>query len=125
MAETAANLVDRVLPPEAPVRQWVLSVPRQIRFHLARDAALLTGPLRIFMEEVFRHLSRQYAFRKLGVDGRQARWRYRRRLPEAKEARCGSVTAIQRFGSSLNCHVHYHSLVLDGVYVRDPETGKL
>ena len=76
------------------------------------------------MEEVFRHLSRQYAFQKLGVDGRRLQWRYRRRLPQARQARCGGVTAIQRFGSSLNCHVHLHSLVLDGVYIRDPKTGK-
>jgi len=124
MAETAANLVDRVLPSEAPVRQWVLSVPRQIRYCLTKDAKLLSGTLTIWMEEVFRHLSRQYAFQKLGVDGRRLKWRYRRRLPEAREVRCGGVTAIQRFGSSMNCHPHFHSLVLDGVYVRDPEAGK-
>ncbi len=125
MAETAANLVDRVLPPEAQVRQWVLSVPRQVRYYLTKDAKLLSGTLTIWMEEVFRHLSRQYVFGKLGVDGRRLTWRYRRRLPEAREARCGGVTAIQRFGSSMNCHVHFHSLVLDGVYARDSETGKL
>jgi hypothetical protein len=33
-------------------------------------------------------------------------------------ARCGAVTAIQRFGGALNGHVHFHSLVLDGVYTR-------
>ena len=31
---------------------------------------------------------------------------------------CGAVTAIQRFGSSLNANVHFHSLVLDGVFTR-------
>ena len=30
MVETAAHLVDHVLPP-LPVRQWVLSVPKRIR----------------------------------------------------------------------------------------------
>ena len=49
MAETAANLVDRVLPPDVPVRQWVLSVPYQVRYYLMRDAALLTGTLKIFI----------------------------------------------------------------------------
>ena len=100
-------------------------MPRQIRYYLTKDAQLLSGTLTIWMEEVFRHLSRQYAFQKLGVDGRRLAWRYRKRLPEAREAKCGGVTAIQRFGSSMNCHVHYHSLVLDGVYVRDRETEKL
>jgi hypothetical protein len=33
MADTAAHLVDRVLP-EAPVRQWVLSLPFALRYRL-------------------------------------------------------------------------------------------
>jgi hypothetical protein len=38
MADTAAHLVDRVLP-SAPYRQWVLSVPKPLRLRLARDPA--------------------------------------------------------------------------------------
>jgi hypothetical protein len=34
-------------------------------------------------------------------------------IPKGK---CGSVTFVQRFGSALNCHLHYHSIVFDGVY---------
>ena len=33
------------------------------------------------------------------------------------DVRCGSVTFIQRFGSALNLHPHFHVLMLDGVYV--------
>jgi hypothetical protein len=33
----------------------------------------------------------------------------------------GAVTLIQRFGSALNLNVHFHLLVLDGVYHRDGE----
>ena len=33
----------------------------------------------------------------------------------------GAVTHIQRFGGSLNLNCHYHVLVLDGAYVRDPD----
>ena len=33
----------------------------------------------------------------------------------------GAVTLIQRFGSALNLNVHFHLLVLDGVYRRDGE----
>ncbi len=33
MADTAAHLVDRVLP-EVPVRQWVLSLPFSLRYRL-------------------------------------------------------------------------------------------
>jgi hypothetical protein len=36
----------------------------------------------------------------------------------------GAVTLIQRFGSALNLNVHFHMLVLDGVYSREAE-GRL
>ena len=29
---------------------------------------------------------------------------------------CGAVTFVQRFGSALNCTLHFHTLCLDGVY---------
>ena len=34
----------------------------------------------------------------------------------ASEAQCGVVTFVQRFGGAVNLNVHFHSLVLDGVY---------
>ena len=37
----------------------------------------------------------------------------------------GSVTVIQRFGSALNLNLHFHALVLDGVYTQDPATGRV
>ena len=36
MVETAAHLADHVIP-RLPVRQWVLSVPKRLRYHLERD----------------------------------------------------------------------------------------
>jgi ribosomal protein S27E len=45
MAETAARLVDEVLP-ERPLRQWVLSLPFALRFLLATDPDSLTLVLR-------------------------------------------------------------------------------
>jgi hypothetical protein len=80
MSETAADLVDRVLPA-VPVRQWVLTMPWELRFRLAKDAKLLSGALGIFVSEVFRHLKR-----KSGI----------------RDAQCGAVTAIQRFGGAVN-----------------------
>jgi hypothetical protein len=41
MADTAAHLVDHVLP-RAPYRQWVFTVPRALRLRLARDPAWAT-----------------------------------------------------------------------------------
>ena len=29
---------------------------------------------------------------------------------------CGAVTFVQRFGGALNLNVHFHTLVLDGIY---------
>ncbi len=83
MADTAAHLVDHVFP-HVPVRQWVLSLPRKIRYILARDAKLLSGTMRIFVTEIFRDLRRRSGIRR------------------ASEGQCGSVTGIQRFGGAVN-----------------------
>ena len=45
MVETAAHLVDHVLPP-LPVRQWVLSVPKRIRPFLHHNPAIAGAVLR-------------------------------------------------------------------------------
>ena len=55
MAQTAAHLVDHVLPP-VPVRQWVLTLPFRLRYLVAFDAALHADVRRIFMRAVFRWL---------------------------------------------------------------------
>ena len=82
MAESAAHLVDRVLPA-VPVRQWVLSLPFSLRFALARDHGLLTAVLRVVMRAEL-GIQRARA-RRLGVTGK-----------------CGAVTAVQRFGGARN-----------------------
>jgi Putative transposase/Transposase zinc-binding domain len=99
MADTAAHLVDRVVP-EVPVRQWVLSLPFALRYRLAYDARLTSEVLNLFLRTLF-------AFQ------RRRGWRGRGR----RRAQCGAVTFVQRFGSAAaNLNVHFHSLVLDGVY---------
>ena len=100
MSDTAAHLADRVLP-RVPLRQWVLSVPRPMRYVFARDAKLISRALRIFWSEVLRHLKRKAGHR-----------------PYA-EVFGGAVSGVQRFGGALNLNIHIHSLVLDGVYVWD------
>jgi endonuclease/exonuclease/phosphatase family metal-dependent hydrolase len=37
------------------------------------------------------------------------------------KAEVGAVTGVQRFGSSLNLHVHFHTLVVDGVHTEEPD----
>jgi hypothetical protein len=104
MAEVSAHLVDRVLP-DVPVRQWVLTVPWALRGWLARDRELVSTVVRIFLEEVFRWLCGQTA--------------------AGSDAKGGAVTFIQRFGNTLNLHLHFHVIALDGLYARDTETGEL
>jgi hypothetical protein len=84
MADTAAHLVDRVLP-EVPIRQWVLSLPFALRYRLAYDARLTSAVLAIFVHTVFASLRRR-ARKHWGVPRGQ----------------CGAVTFVQRFGDALN-----------------------
>ena len=46
MAESAALLVDEVLP-QVPMRQWVLSVPYPLRFLFAREPQAMSGALQV------------------------------------------------------------------------------
>ena len=99
-AQTAAHLVDSVLP-HVPIRQWVLAVPFDLHHRLARDAVLGGEVLAIFIDELQRHL---------------------REVTDAdEEAQTGTFTATQHFGSSLNLHVHHHVVALDGVYEQSPD----
>jgi hypothetical protein len=102
MADTAAHLVDRVLP-EVPVRQWVLSLPFALRYRLAYDAPLTSAVLGLFVRAVFASLRRRA----------QRHW-------GGARGQCGAVTIVQRFGDALNLNLHFHSLLLDGVYAPGP-----
>ena len=51
-ADTAAHLVDHVLP-EATYRQWVLTFPWEARLFIAIDRQLLSDLLRDFLRTVF------------------------------------------------------------------------
>ncbi len=101
MADTAAHLIDCVLP-EVPIRQWVLTLPYPLRYRCAYDAALASEVLRAFLRALFSALRRRA----------KSQW-------GTPRGQCGAVTFIQRFGSALNLNVHFHALALDGVHVRD------
>ena len=53
--ETAAHLCDHVYP-RLPVRQWVLSVPKRLRYFMQRDGAVLGMVLRIFLRVIAQSL---------------------------------------------------------------------
>ena len=104
MVETAAHLSDHVLP-RLPVRQWVLSVPKRLRYFMQRDGAVLDMVLRIFLRVIEQRLHQHCP----GA------------APAGKAAlHIGAVAFIHRFGSSLNEHVHFHVCVVDGVFEAVP-----
>ena len=94
MCAEAAQIVDRILP-NAPVRQWVLSLPYELRGLAAMKADVFGAVERIFAEEIARET---------------------KRLAGVACAETGSVAVEQRFGSSLNLHTHIHALATDGVF---------
>ncbi len=110
MAETAAHLVDRVLP-FVPIRQWVLTFPPPLRYLLAYDNELCSKVVNIFVQRVFSWL-RRTAKRELGL-------RY------VSQAHPGAVTILQRAGEGMRLNLHPHSLVLDGCYIEENEGEEL
>ncbi|MEY4346236.1 MAG: hypothetical protein RL032_2068, partial [Pseudomonadota bacterium] len=96
----AAHLTDHVFP-RLPVRQWVLSVPKRLRYFMQRDGSVLGMVLRIFLRVIAQTLQAN--------------------SPGAANAdkaalHIGAVAFIHRFGSSLNEHVHFHVCAVDGVF---------
>jgi len=104
MVETAAHLTDHVFP-RLPVRQWVLSVPKQLRYFMQRDGTVLNMVLRIFLRVIAQslavHCPGATQMDKIALN-------------------IGAVAFIHRFGSSLTEHVHFHVCVVDGVFEEVP-----
>ena len=90
-----------------PLRQFVLSFPFELSLLAATKPEVLRALARIHAEELARHY--QSAAKKSGETGK---------------LHAGAVTFVQRFGSSLNLHVHLHTCALDGVYVEEEEAPR-
>ncbi len=78
----------------------MLTLPYELRKLVAFKADVLTAVARLFVESVF------------------ASYRTRAKRNGVEAPQCGAVNFVQRFGS-LNLHVHYHLVALDGVFARD------
>ena len=100
MTATAAHLELKVFPDVA-VRQWVLSLPCELRGLLAAKATVLSCVLRLFLRVVTAWYER--AAKQAGLAG----------------AKTGAVAFPQRFGGSLNLNVHFHVVFLDGVFAKN------
>ena len=101
MVETAAHLMDEVLP-RVPYRQFVISFPMRIRHYLENHKTLQTV-LKIVVDEI------------------------RKRLivcsPAVKNPQIGAISFIQQFGNTLNYHPHFHIIVADGIFISEDGLG--
>jgi hypothetical protein len=104
MADTAAHLVDHVLP-SAPYRQWVLSLPKPLRLRLARHPAWTTWVGGLIVRAITAWQRRVARARHLAA-------------PQT-----GAITFDQRFGGLVNLNVHFHLLVPDGVFTPTADDG--
>jgi hypothetical protein len=91
-----------------PVRQWVLSVPKRLRYFMQRDGAVMDMVLRIFLRVIAQSLQ-THSPGAAQVD--------------KAALHIGAIAFIHRFGSSLNQHVHFHVCVVDGVFEEVPCQG--
>ncbi|HEX7480616.1 MAG TPA: transposase zinc-binding domain-containing protein [Polyangiales bacterium] len=108
MSDASLHLTERVLP-EVPLRHWVCSLPFQLRHLLGYDRELCAAVLNAFVKE----LSRSYRRRAKQVHG----------LSSIALAQTGAVTVVQRTDSALRLSVHFHTILIDGVYVCDAADG--
>ena len=98
MNATSANLIERVLPEEASLRQWVLTFPFAWRTFLARDGALLGSLSRIFEDTL-----QGFYTRRAGQEGHLG-------------GKTGGITVVQRTSSDLRLNPHLHAVLLDGAW---------
>ncbi len=105
MNEMALHLSEDVLP-RVPVRQFVLSLPKQLRYILSHNPSLASEVLRVYVKTISSWYKRRFK-------------RQSKRIPMS-HCQTGAITFVQRFGSSLNLNLHFHTIFLDGVY-RKPQ----
>jgi len=95
MAQTAAHLVERVIP-WVPTRQWVVSVPMPLRYWTAPSRDLTAQVHTIIRTTIAQFYVNQAV----------------KRGAKRQNVQPGSVTFLQRFGGALNAHFHYHVIVI-------------
>ncbi len=101
MTEESAHLLDEVIP-HVPVRQWVLSLPYDLRYLLAWNRELRSAVLGAFMRAIHAHYRDQAKTAGLG------------------EPKTGAISVVQRFNSAVQLDVHFHVLFADGVWEDRP-----
>jgi hypothetical protein len=106
MAQTAAHLVECVMP-WVPTRQWVVSVPIPLRYWMSSSRDLMAQ-----VHTTIRTTIAQFYVNQAGKRG-----------VERHKVQPGSVSFVQRFGSSINVNLHFHVVFLEGVYLDRSDAG--
>jgi hypothetical protein len=99
MAQQAAHLVEQVIP-WVPTCQWVVSLPIPLRYWMAPSRELTAKA-----HTIIRRTIGQYYVTPVVKQG-----------ATRATVQPGSVTFLQRFGSSINLNLHLHVIFLEGVY---------
>ena len=99
MTELAAHLCDSVIG-EFPVRQFVVTVPANLRYLLAWNADLRGKVLSAIMRALQKHYVKQAE------------------AQGAVKPQFGAVSVLQRWSGSLRCFPHWHILAADGAWAR-------
>jgi Transposase zinc-binding domain/Putative transposase len=106
MAQTAAHLVECVIP-WVPTRQWVVSVPIPLRYWTAPSRDLTAQVHGIIRTTIAQFYVNQAV----------------KRGAERQKVQPGSVTFLQRFGGALQLNLHYHVIVMKGIFLDRPDQG--
>ena len=98
MIEEAEHLTNSVLP-KVPYRQWVLTLPFDLRYLAAWNVPLRNAILTAAMNAIHRQYEAQARAR--GIKGK---------------VQSGAVVVTQRASSDLRLNLHFHILAADGVW---------
>jgi len=117
MAQTAANLVEDVLPAEVPLRQWVVTFPFELRGKLGFDAKLLSAVSGVVVNVILRFYERKMRERLAPLEPVAGDAEGDATPSRPPKVQSGTVTAVQRTNSDFRLNPHLHILALDGVFV--------
>ena len=102
-AVTAAHAMDALLP-SVGYRQWVFVRPKRLRYFVHRSPLLAGEASRLLAREIDLYCRRKAQVReRIGA------------IPSPAQ-----IHFVQRFGSTLNLHLHIHAVVSDGVFRKAP-----
>jgi len=98
MLEEAEHMTTAILP-EIPYRQWVFTLPFDLRYVLAWNADLRNAVHQALMRAIAKHYERDA--RSQGLEG---------------PVQGAAISVAQRFSSDLKLNLHWHVLLADGVW---------